>query len=201
NYKFNYDANGFVGTITIVKAETKILLNEEYEFSKVYDGTVVVLDEYDAYSIDSTGAVTISWYMGNELLSGAPKKAGTYNFVIEVAETSTHKAARVEGDYVINKKVLNTLDLETSDDWGYGNGTSEIVLTVADGIVASDNVKVIVSHANYQDWGIGECFNLRNDEQGQQGDETVYFVEDGDYGNYKFNYDANGFVGTITIVS
>ena len=179
---------------------TEIVLNDEFVFSKVYDGKAVNIEVNDAFTTDSTGAITVSWYKGSELLSSAPKNAGTYKFVIEVAETSTHKEARTEGFYVIEKKTLNFLDLDTSDTWEE-HGSTEVTLTVADGIIAGDVVKVTISNGNYQDWDIGECFNLRNDETGVQGDESVYFVEDGDYGNYKFSYDEDGYVGTITIVS
>ncbi|MGN0795819.1 MAG: hypothetical protein ACI4MT_02550, partial [Christensenellales bacterium] len=68
---------------------TEIVLNDEFVFSKVYDGKAVNIEVNDAFTTDSTGAITVSWYKGSELLSSAPKNAGTYKFVIEVAETST----------------------------------------------------------------------------------------------------------------
>lgn len=98
----------------------------------------------------------------------------------------------------VNPKKLSALDIKITEAQ-YDKGEFTLV-TPKDGVYAP--VKVTFSKANYQDVMVDAVFELIIDEDlFMQGREVIAFADSGYAMAYQFVPDANGIVGTITIVA
>ena len=98
----------------------------------------------------------------------------------------------------VNPKKLSALDIKITEAQ-YNKGEFTLVSS-KDGVYAP--VNVTFSKANYQDVAVDAVFELIIDEDlFMQGREVIAFADSGYAMAYQFVPDANGIVGTITIVA
>ena len=98
----------------------------------------------------------------------------------------------------VNPKKLSALDIKITEAQ-YNKGEFTLVSS-KDGVYAP--VNVTFSKANYQDVMVDAVFDLIIDEDlFMQGREVIAFADSGYAMAYQFAPDANGIVGTITIVA
>ncbi len=93
-------------------------------------------------------------------------------------------------------KALNLLDIKVTYDGG--NIISRFDLTAADGVIAGDDVYLLGDGWQSYDVAYDE-YTLTDDFGSDDYDEGVTLFG-ADKGNYKFSYDTDGSVGTITVM-
>ena len=83
--------------------------------SKVYDAESVLLTSSDYDVSEGSGSVGLKWYVkGEEVpLAAPPTNAGTYEVEFVIAEGESKLAANIKKDFVIEKKSISGLQVES----------------------------------------------------------------------------------------
>lgn len=133
---------GYEKTESIPALGNSIAFKADYSLDKVFDGIAVVAPTSENYTTDSDGAVSVSWYQGEALLSEAPINAGSYKVKLSVAETSTCVATSATLEFAISKKALKFSAAVYYQTTAY---SFDLNLGAISGVIASDVGKVRTS--------------------------------------------------------
>lgn len=133
---------GYEKTEAIPALGNSIAFKADYSLDKVYDGVAAIAPTSENYTTDSDGAVSVSWYQGESLLSEAPINAGVYKVKISAPETTSSVAVSATLDFAISKKVLQFSAAVYYQTTAY---SFDLSLVAKNGVIASDSGKVRAS--------------------------------------------------------
>lgn len=141
----NYAVSAAGNTFDISKATAEITIADNYDPSKVYDGTGIESpEEYTDFTVKGDGILIIQWF----ILSGgkyvyfsnmSPVNAGSYQVWIISGNGTNYKGAIGSKEFVISKKVISDISLNSVRN---ENGLYSFALSSKDGVVKGDEVVI-----------------------------------------------------------
>ncbi len=187
------------GLVNIEKAHIKFTLevqDKEYNGQTVFPEIVGLPAWFDIsvadIDVDYKPADAGEDHYG---MNNNPVTPGTYTVRVGINETENYESYVSRAEFTISKKAL-TLDITHV----YDGGVPIPKLTAENGVVAGDDVNIILEYWQSYDNAGTYKFTDKLDAKpdGEHNLEGVYlFGEDKD--NYTFTYDAEGYVGSMTL--